>query len=335
MAGQYLKVLEKKLVRVSPTTKRRKKFARSHLELRMFNVKEGEAILLVFPKKRTWILDCGTSNFESPNSKLGKKLAEYLKKEKLVLEALVASHAHADHAGAFTALLQAKPKLAKKVVYWRNEGPSWKRKSKWIPKLNKELNTLGSKLEQVAVKDALHHVDIAKGVRVHLFAGSGSSVYTSLFVHVHYKDARLLFTGDAECGYEKKLLAAFCEDDFRADVLKVTHHGSSSGTAKTVVKAVKQGIAIVSTAEDDGHRLEKDTLKRLGGLGKPRRVFETHVDGDIILRTDGGKYSDGVLYRVDVRPPGEFAKTLGATVAALSKVNEARRTSPKHKKKCQ
>lgn len=42
MTGQYVKVVEKKLVRTSPTTKRRKKFARSHLEVHMFNVKEGE-----------------------------------------------------------------------------------------------------------------------------------------------------------------------------------------------------------------------------------------------------------------------------------------------------
>ena len=151
MTGQYMKVMEKKLVRASPTTKRRKKFARSHLEVHMFNVKEGEAILLVFPKKRTWIVDCGTSNFESSNKKLGQKLAEYLKREKLVLEALVASHAHADHAGAFAALLQNTPKLARRVFYWRNEGPSWKRKSKWIPKLNKELKKLGSKLEHSQV----------------------------------------------------------------------------------------------------------------------------------------------------------------------------------------
>ena len=72
-----------------------------------------------------------------------------------------------------------------------------------------------------------------------------------------------------------KLLDAFGEEDFRTDLLKVTHHGSSSGTAKIVVKAIKQGIAIASTAEDGGHRLEKDTLKRLGGHGKPRRWYKS------------------------------------------------------------
>ena len=94
-------------------------------------------------------------------------------------------------------------------------------------------------------------------------------------------------------------------------------------------------------AESTGNRLDLDdsefstTDSPLRGLGRPRRVFETHVDGDIILRTDGGKYGDGILYQVDFRRPGEFATTLGATVASLSKVNKARQTSKKHKKKCQ
>ncbi len=73
----------------------------------------------------------------------------------------------------------------------------------------------------------------------------------------------------------------------------MTHHGSSSGTARVIVDAVRPGIAVASTAPDGGHRLEMDTLARLGG---PRAVFETLVDGDIILRADGRGYGGGILY---------------------------------------
>ena len=53
------------------------------------------------------------------------------------------------------------------------------------------------------------------------------------------------------------------------------HHGSSSGTAQSVADTILQGIAIAFTAPYGGHRLEQDTLDRIGGLGQPRRVFET------------------------------------------------------------
>ena len=74
------------------------------------------------------------------------------------------------------------------------------------------------------------------------------------------------------------------EEAFRADVLKVTHYGAISGTANWLVCTVKPGIAIASTAKDDGHRLEEDVLDRLGDRPGPRKVLETFVDGNISSR---------------------------------------------------
>ena len=56
-------------------------------------------------------------------------------------------------------------------------------------------------------------------------------------------------------------------------------------------------------------------------------MFETVVDGDIILRTDGGAYSGGILYQVEFESPGRFAADLGASVLPLKDVNKARTTS--------
>ena len=103
-------------------------------------------------------------------------------------------------------------------------------------------------------------------------------------------------------------------------MLKVTHHGASSGTANRLVCAVKPGIAIASTAVDDGHRLEEDVLGRLGGRPGPRKVLETLVDGDIIIRTDGQTRNGGVLYHVDRKRPGQFGNLLGADISLLRNV---------------
>jgi len=103
----------------------------------------------------------------------------------------------------------------------------------------------------------------------------------------------------------------------------VTHHESSSGTARTIVEAAKPGIALASTADESGHTLEGDTLGRLGGRPGPRAIFETLVDGDIILRTDGAEYRGGVLYEVAFETPGRFAEALGAEVKELKDVHRS------------
>ena len=83
-------------------------------------------------------------------------------------------------------------------------------------------------------------------------------------------------------------------------------------------------MAIASTGDDGGHRLEADTLARLGGRPGPRRVYETIVDGDIIIRTDGQTYSNGILYEATFNDPGRFAPTLGEVTVNLNTANAAR-----------
>jgi hypothetical protein len=116
-------------------------------------------------------------------------------------------------------------------------------------------------------------------------------------------------------------------------VLKVTHHGASSGTARRALDAIKPAVAIASTADEGGHRLEADTLERLLGPQGKRRVFETLVDGDITLRTDGALYEGGTLYRVELdrverNRPGEFAAALGAGIKPADEIARARSNEP-------
>jgi len=53
----------------------------------------------------------------------------------------------------------------------------------------------------------------------------------------------------------------------------------------------------------------------LAAITQPeRRVFESLVDGDIIVHTDGEPYRGGVVYRVEFNSPGEFADEFHAEV---------------------
>lgn len=328
----FLRVLEDEARIARPNATRRAEFENSHLEVRLFNVGHGEAILVVFDGKRAWLVDSGI-NSQTGNTLLGQRLVDYLQERELTLEAILPSHPHFDHAGAFETILGShSTNIASPITIYRSDEPTWKSNLGWRKRFRDAVGKLGAGVEEIALRDAHREVNIADGVAAHLFAGSGEGPYTSLFLHLRYHGARLLFTGDAYCRYEIELLATFGEEDFRADVLKVTHHGSSSGTARSALVAIRPGIAIASTGDDSGHRLEGDTLGRLGvrlprGHPGPRRVFETLVDGDIILRTDGRPYRGGLLYQVDFESPGRFAKDLGAKVMLLENVDGDRTTS--------
>ena len=291
----------------------------------MFNVGAGEVILLIFPGRRAWLIDGGATNSTPRNKQLGNRLAQYFKAQRLVLEALIPSHPHKDHLGAVAPFLAARPKLARKVRYVRSEDPTWHTDASWLAELETELGALGPRrLQEIPLANQLQALR-GKQYRAHFFAGQGEGAYTSVFLHLHYGSARLLFTGDAHCEYENELLQSFSnEDDFRADVLKITHHGSSSGTGKRLVEAVRPAISIASTAGDEGHRLEADTLERLGGRSGRRRVYETVVDGDIVLRTDGKPYAGGVLFEVELDSPGVLAGAAEVGVMSLGDVNKKR-----------
>jgi competence protein ComEC len=324
----WIRALENESRSAKPSAARRAAFAAAELEVRMFNVGGGEAILVVFPDKRTWLVDGGVSNSPIPNATLAKLLRTYLETNGLTLEACVPSHPHVDHVGALAPLLTSGSSALAPIVTVYRADTAWTGTSKWLAQYQQAIAARGAGVVEVPLSNTHREVTIAPGLRVHFFAGSGAGAYTSIFMQVRFNSARLLFTGDSQCAYELKLLQAFGEEDFRADMLKITHHGSSSGSAATTIAAVKPAFAIASTAPDGGHRLEEDTLERVLGAGTKRQVFETLVDGDILVRTDGQPYDGGVLYEVEFVSPGAFAAALGAGVLPADQIQRQRGNEP-------
>ncbi len=331
----YLRVLENEVRNARPSLGRKAQFEESYLEIRMFNVGHGECILIIFDGDRVWLIDSG-SNSITRNRVLGENLINYLEQHSITLETIVASHPHFDHAGAFETILGSNSsQISATLSIYRSEDPTWHSTRGWKERFRAAIEARqnrGDTVNEIALRNGYREVHIADDVTAHLFAGSGEGPYTSIFLQIRYRDAKLMFTGDAHCRYEVDLLDDFGDVQFRADVVKVTHHGSSSGTATRVINAIKPGIAIASTGDDSGHRLERDTLDRLGGhSGLPgpgacdvRSVFETIIDGDIILRTDGRPYIGGLLYQVGFNPPGQFANDLGAELKSVDDVDSER-----------
>ena len=303
----YVRVIADKSIKVSPSKARKKKVA-AGLQLRMFHVGEGECILIVFPNKDAWLVDCGRTTRKKSNEKLAEDLIAYLEKNKLFLKVIISSHPHSDHARAITTLISLPTNsIANPVKIFRSNDQGWKNtKPKWLKPYRE---AVASFADEVVIKnDEKKKVTIANGVSAHLFA-SGSKArknYRSLFVQLRYHDAKFLFTGDAYKKYERAMIEKFGKGFFAADVLKITHHGSKGGTDKDVLAEIQPGIAIASTAKHKGHDLDPKTRETIKNQNKKIRIFETARTnsgklsaGDVVLDTDGKPINGkGILYHV-------------------------------------
>lgn len=307
----YLRAVADGSQEVQPTQARRNAFEARHLEVRMFHVGHGECILIVFPNNRAWLVDAGQGTHPGPNRTLANKLVVYFQSRGLFLEAILPSHPHSDHAGAFeTILANPSPRLANPLTIYRSNGRGWfATDRKWIGRYDKAVESWG---DEVVLEDERLEEPIAPSIVAHLFAGSqGKKFYVSLFMQLRFHGARLLFTGDAYHSYERDLRDGFGAEFFRSDVLKVTHHGSSDGTDVGVLADIRPAIAIASTGKGGGHRLENDTRHRITARGA--RIFETYKnengqvnERDLLIETDGLPINGGgILYRVR-RVPREF-----------------------------
>jgi beta-lactamase superfamily II metal-dependent hydrolase len=259
-----------------PSAPRRVSFYAAHLEVRMFSVGEGEATLIVFPGGKAWLVDGGTTNSAGPNAQLAGLLVAYLERRGLTLEACVASHPHIDHAGALETILRSgSGALAPEVTVYRGE-VAWAGTTGWRGRYHAAIADPATPArEQVILSGKHREVQVMPWVSAHLFCGQGADAYTSLFMQLRFAASRLLFTGHAEMAYERQLLAAFGAEDFRADLLKVTHHGSSGGTAADVLAAIRPAFAIASTADDPDHGSRTTPLggccRRAASVGCSRR----------------------------------------------------------------
>jgi competence protein ComEC len=108
----------------------------------------------------------------------------------------------------------------------------------------------------------------------------------SLVLRLRYQDRAVLLSGDAEKEAEREMLSENGQDELRAEVLKIGHHGSRNSTTPEFLAAVKPRLAIISVGEDNpyGHP-NAELLERLASAGV--RVLRTDRDGAVHILMDG------------------------------------------------
>lgn len=102
----------------------------------------------------------------------------------------------------------------------------------------------------------------------------------SLVVMVSAFGKKLLFTGDAGEAAEEFVVEN--NEDLKCDILKVSHHGSSSGTSEELLSAAKPGYAVVSVGINSYGLPSNTVISRLEQFGA--EVFRTDRNGNVIFK---------------------------------------------------
>jgi len=110
----------------------------------------------------------------------------------------------------------------------------------------------------------------------------------SIVIRLDFKDFSCLFAGDIEKEREGQLLNE-SRNNLKVDILKIAHHGSSSGSSPPFIQAVNPETSIISCGKDNqyGHP-HQETLTLIQSLGI--NLYRTDLNGTILIETNGTDY---------------------------------------------
>jgi competence protein ComEC len=248
-------------------------FAR-HLTVVFLDVGKGDAIFIQTPEGRSALVDSG-------NLITGYRIVNFLMERGVEeLDMLIITHPHPDHMGGVFHLLQGLKVKARFDNGQTFQGKYCKNVYGWYSDLfRKDDYTALSSGRRLKLGNATMEV---------LSPGQLSADWNgnSLVIRLRYGNTTFLLMGDA--GTEVELNLAKRDIDLDADVLKVSHHGSSYATSGAFLDMVTPEYAVVSVDEDnirgypDPEVIQRFNARSIG-------LFLTFRDGDITFVSDGEK----------------------------------------------
>lgn len=269
-------------------------FDRGRLSVTFLDVGQGDAILIVFPRGRTMLLDSGGQLAFGRDDESEDNEDVFVEDrigiaESAVMPALwrrgikrldwiAASHGDADHAEGFADILRSfdigQPVKAATAV---NEFDLFAQ------------TVQAARLPMWCLRQG--DVFTIDGVRIEVVSPVGDAASMgmsgnnqSLVLRLSFGQRSFLLTGDIEKEAETRLVESGM--DLRADVLKVAHHGSRTSTTEEFLNRVQPQHAIISVAEPSpyGHP-HPEVVERLHASGA--QLWRTSRCGAVTISTDG------------------------------------------------
>lgn len=249
------------------------------LTVMVSDVGQGDAIFIKFPNGTSWLIDAGEANIFIDNGKRTLiPLFSYLGVRKIDLG--IITHFDSDHYGGFYSLIDAG--LIKKMNISRIDTSIAKEK-----RFFKFLND--KKVEFEYFDKTSFYIG---GVKSYFLNDADDyeeqgfdSNDKSGVIKIVYGETSFLFTGDAGHNAEELLISRY-NNFLKSDALKISHHGSASGSSDKFLNIVNPKYAVISAGlyNKFGHP-DKGVLQNLKELGI--KTLRTDLQGAVILFSDG------------------------------------------------
>lgn len=254
--------------------------ASGKLVVRFLDVGQGDSELIALPSGETILIDSGDRG--SPTVDLLRKFGV---KE---ITLIIATHPHSDHIGEMRDVMRA-----------------FKVHEFWDSGFNHPTKTYGDMLQEI--KDERIKFATPKRGDMRTFGDVLLEVLNpaerppdenpnnaSIVVRLTFGEKKFLFTGDSET-YENSTKPSAWEqmldterDKLRADVLKTAHHGSSNGTIRELLDAVRPSIVTISCAAGNDYHHPHPKVMRMLEQDRDRiKLYRTDLEGTITAVCDG------------------------------------------------
>lgn len=252
------------------------------LKITVFDVGQGDAILIRTPSDLQVLIDGG------PDNTIIQKLSQELPFWDRNLDLIVLTHPHADH---LSGLLEVAERYKIDQIMITDFEYSSAEFRAWQDFLEKfQENLIYAKAGQKIKLESGLEIEILYPEVEFAEKDIDNPNNTSIVFRVDYGYFSMLFTGDAECEEQEKILG----QDLDIEVLKVPHQGAKDAACEEFIKSTNPNLAIISVGADNqfGH----PHIEHLGLLTEfipdqfGQEIFRTDQNGDISIFSDQQNY---------------------------------------------
>jgi len=248
------------------------------LRVDFLDVGQGDSALITMPDGTTLLVD-GGGNPNDAGRRIGETVvSEYLWWRGLSqIDYVLATHADADHIDGLNDVLKNFSVRAALIARRPRDDPEFE-------KFSQTLTETGTNSETIQAGDVIRFGEVEINVLWPPNGGDTSTNNDSVALRIQFGERSILLTGDIEQAAERSLLAS--QQQLRADVVKVPHHGSKTSSTEGFVLATKPQLAIISVGRNSrfGHP-HKEVVDRWKANGAT--VLTTGEYGTITLTTNG------------------------------------------------
>jgi len=228
------------------------------LEVCFLDIGMGDAIFIKTELGHQILIDGG------PNDRVIKKLEERMPFWDRTIDLIVLTHPDKDH---MFGLIEVLKRYKVENILWTGIETDSLLAKEWEEAIVRE----GAK---IWIAEQGLNINISKSQYINLLypfeSLEGRAVSnknnTSIVMVLNADKYRILFTGDAEKKIEQWLVEK--EYDLKAQILKVSHHGSKTGSSIDFIEAVQPDVAIICASENNQYGFpHEETLANLSESG--------------------------------------------------------------------